>query len=62
MFDPTSDEPLEATAVSDCIFQAGMVLHTYVLARDFGISETISITKTGIGCLTNFSRKLFVAA
>ncbi|MFK7803992.1 MAG: M24 family metallopeptidase, partial [Anaerolineae bacterium] len=61
MFDPTSGEPLEATAVSDWEFQAGMVLHTYVLARGFGISETITVDQTGIERLTNFPRKLFVA-
>lgn len=60
MFDPTSGEPLEATAVSDWVFQAGMVLHTYLLAQGFGISETIAVTKTGIERLTNFPRKLFV--
>lgn len=60
MFDPTSGEPLEATAISDWEFQAGMVLHTYVLARGFGISETIVVNPSGLERLTNFPRKLFV--
>ena len=61
MFEPTSGEPLEATANSTWAFAAGMVLHTYVLARGFGISETIAITPTGFERLTNFPRQLFVA-
>ena len=60
MFEPTSGEPLEVTAHSTWSFAAGMVLHTYVLARGFGISETIAITNTGFERLTNFPRQLFV--
>lgn len=60
MFEPTSGEPLEATAVSTWQFAAGMTLHTYVLASGFGISETVAITETGIERLTNFPRQLFV--
>jgi Xaa-Pro dipeptidase len=37
-----------------------MTFHTYVLARGFGMSETIAITETGIERLTNFPRRLFV--
>ena len=59
MFEPTSGEPLEATAVSTWRFKPGMTLHTYVLARGFGISETIHVTDTGVEKLTNFPRKLF---
>ena len=61
MFEPTSGEPLEATSTSTWTFAAGMTLHTYVLARGFGISETIAITKTGFERLTNFPRQLFVS-
>ncbi len=60
MFDPTSGEPLEATAASTWAFAAGMTLHSYVLARGFGISETIAITESGFERLTNFPRQLFV--
>ena len=42
MFEPTSGEPLEATAVSTWQFKPGMTLHTYVLAQGFGISENDS--------------------
>ena len=61
MFEPTSGEPLEANAESIWAFTEGMVFHTYVLARGFGISETIAITQTGYERLTNFPRQLFVA-
>lgn len=60
MFEPTSGEPLEATAQSTWAFAVGMVLHTYVLAHGFGISETIAITDSGFERLTNFPRQLFV--
>ena len=60
MFEPTSGEPLEATAHSTWSFATGMVLHTYVLAYGFGISETIAVTDTRFERLTNFSRQLFV--
>lgn len=61
MFEPTSGEPLEATAQSTWSFEVGMVLHTYVLARGFGISETIAITESGFERLTNFPRQLFMS-
>ena len=61
MFEPTSGEPLEATPTSTWHFRPGMTLHTYVLARGFGLSETIAITKTGYERLTDFPRQLFVA-
>jgi len=38
-----------------------MVFHTYVLARGFGMSETILVTGTGHQRLTNFPRQLFVS-
>ncbi len=61
MFEPTSGEPLEVTVESTWAFAEGMVFHTYVLARGFGISETIAVTQTGYERLTNFPRQLFVA-
>lgn len=61
MFEPTSGEPLEATPTSTWRFKPGMTLHTYVLARGFGLSETIAITQTGYERLTRFPRRLFVA-
>lgn len=57
---PNSSEFLEATALSDWLFQPGMVFHTYVLARGLGISETILVTETGCERLTTFPRRLFV--
>lgn len=57
---PNSSEFLEATAVSDWLFEPGMVFHTYVLARGLGISETILVTETGCERLTDFPRRLFV--
>ena len=38
-----------------------MTFHTYLLARGFGMSETIVITENGYERLTNFPRRLFVA-
>jgi Xaa-Pro dipeptidase len=37
-----------------------MVFHTYLLARGFGMSETIAVTATGYERLTNFPRRLLV--
>ena len=37
-----------------------MVFHSYVLARGFGISETIVVTQTGSERLTRFPRRLLV--
>ena len=37
-----------------------MTLHTYVLARDFGMSETILITDSGYERLTHFPRELII--
>jgi Xaa-Pro dipeptidase len=36
-----------------------MVFHSYVLARGFGMSETILVTDTGHERLTRFPRCLF---
>ncbi|MFI4994334.1 MAG: M24 family metallopeptidase [Hyphomicrobiales bacterium] len=60
MLQPNGGEPLEAAPGSDWSFQPGMTFHTYVLARGFGMSETIVITDTGVERLTNFPRRLFV--
>ena len=57
---PSGGETLEASPVATWSFQPGMTFHTYVLARDFGMSETIAITKTGYERLTKFSRELVV--
>ncbi len=62
MFEPTSGEPLEATANADWHFEPGMTLHSYLLAQGFGVSETIAITETGFERLTNFPRQLFVSS
>jgi Xaa-Pro dipeptidase len=60
LLQPNGGEPLEAAPGSDWTFQPGMVFHTYVLARGFGMSETIAITETGVERLTSFPRQLFV--
>ena len=57
---PSGGEPLEAVPGSDWVFESGMTFHTYVLARGFGMSETIAVTGDGIERLTNFPRRLFV--
>ena len=57
---PTGGEPLEATRGCAWRFEEGMTFHTYVLARGFGMSETIVVTRDGFDRLTNFPRKLFV--
>jgi len=57
---PSGGEPLEAAPGCTWTFEPGMTFHTYVLARGFGMSETISITDTGYERLTNFPRQLFV--
>jgi len=58
---PNGGEPLEATPASDWAFEVGQTFHTYVLAKGFGMSETITITETGHERLTRFPRQLFVA-
>jgi Xaa-Pro dipeptidase len=60
MLQPNGGEPLEAAPGCDWTFQPGMVFHTYVLARGFGMSETIAINETGVERLTHFPRRLFV--
>jgi Xaa-Pro dipeptidase len=58
---PVSGENLEASPVADWSFAVGMTLHTYVLAKGFGMSETIAITPDGYERLTTFPRQLFVS-
>ena len=58
---PAGGEQLEAVPGSDWTFETGMTFHTYVLAKGFGMSETIAVTDSGIERLTNFPRRLFVA-
>jgi Xaa-Pro dipeptidase len=60
MLQPNGGEPLEAAPGCDWSFVPGMVFHTYVLARGFGMSETIAVTETGHERLTNYPRQLFV--
>ena len=58
---PSGGEALEAAPGCEWQFETGMTFHTYVLARGFGMSETIAITETGYERLTNFRRQLFVS-
>ncbi|MEI4488565.1 Xaa-Pro peptidase family protein [Frigidibacter sp. MR17.14] len=58
---PVGGEPLEAEPQATWTFEPGMTFHTYVLARGFGMSETITITETGHERLTTFPRQLFIA-
>ncbi len=61
MLQPVGGEPLEAAPGCTWTFEPGMVFHTYVLARGFGMSETILVTETGHERLTTFPRQLFVS-
>ena len=58
---PSGGEGPEASPAADWVFAANMTFHTYVLARDFGFSETILVTETGCERLTNYTRALIVA-
>ncbi|MCW4114948.1 Xaa-Pro peptidase family protein [Aurantimonas sp. MSK8Z-1] len=60
MLQPNGGEPLEAHPQADWSFEPGMVFHTYVLARGFGMSETVAVTAEGTERLTTFPRQLFV--
>lgn len=60
LLQPSGGEPLEAHPGATWSFAEGMVFHSYVLARGFGMSETIAVTADGIERLTNFPRQLFV--
>jgi Xaa-Pro dipeptidase len=61
LLQPSGGEPLEAAPGCSWCFEPGMTFHTYLLARGFGMSETIVITENGHERLTNFPRRLFVA-
>ncbi len=58
---PSGGEGPEADASADWSFEPGMTFHSYVLARNFGFSETILVTETGMERLTGFPRELLVA-
>ena len=58
---PSGGEGPEAHPAADWVFAANMTFHTYVLARDFGFSETILVTETGCERLTTWPRELIVA-
>lgn len=60
LLQPSGGEPLEAVPNSQWTFEKGMTFHTYVLAKGFGVSETIEVTANGHRRLTNFQRRLFV--
>ena len=60
LLQPNGGERLEAHPGADWVFEPGMTFHTYVLARGFGMSETLAVTKTGHERLTRFPRRLFV--
>ena len=53
---PSGGEGPEASPAADWAFAANMTFHTYVLARDFGFSETILVTETGCKRLTTYPR------
>ena len=60
LLQPSGGEALEATKDCSWRFESGMTFHTYVLAKGFGMSETIAITETGHEKLTSFPRQLFL--
>jgi Xaa-Pro dipeptidase len=60
LLQPNGGEALEAAPGCDWAFAPGMVFHTYVLARGFGMSETIAVTADGYERLTRFPRRLLV--
>ncbi|QDC00673.1 Xaa-Pro peptidase family protein [Mesorhizobium sp. 8] len=62
LLQPNGGEPLEAHPGANWRFEENMVFHTYVLARGFGMSETIRVTADGHERLTNFPRQLFVTS
>ena len=59
LLQPSGGEVLEAAPGCKWHFEMGMTFHTYVLARGFGMSETIVVTDTGYDRLTRFPRQLF---
>ena len=61
LLQPSGGEALEAAPGCDWTFEKGMTFHTYVLARGFGMSETIVVTEKGYDRLTRFPRQIFVS-
>jgi len=61
LLQPSGGEALEAAPGCDWCFETGMTFHTYVLAKGFGMSETIVVTDTGYDRLTRFPRRIFVS-
>jgi Xaa-Pro dipeptidase len=61
LIEPSGGEPLEAHPDASWTFEPGMTFHTYILARGFGMSETILVTPDGYERLTNFPRELLVS-
>jgi Xaa-Pro dipeptidase len=61
LIEPSGGEPLEAHPEATWTFEPGMTFHTYILARGFGMSETIEVTANGHERLTNFPRMLLVS-
>jgi Xaa-Pro dipeptidase len=57
---PSGGEALDAHPEASWRFEAGMTFHSYLLARDFGMSETILITESGHERLTRYPRALIV--
>jgi Xaa-Pro dipeptidase len=60
LLQPNGGESLEAHPAATWSFEENMVFHTYVLAKGFGMSETIRVTSDGFERLTRFDRQLFV--
>ncbi|MEM1431191.1 MAG: Xaa-Pro peptidase family protein [Pseudomonadota bacterium] len=61
LLQPSGGEALQAAPGASWVFEEGMTFHTYVLAKGFGMSETIAVTPDGIDRLTRFDRMLFVS-
>ncbi len=61
LIEPSGGEALEAHPEATWSFAPGMTFHTYILARGFGMSETIVITPDGCERLTQFPRQLLVS-
>ncbi len=61
LLEPSGGEPLEAHPEATWTFEPGMTFHTYILARGFGMSETILVTPEGCERLTRYPRKLLVS-
>nr|NIS43690.1 aminopeptidase P family protein [Desulfuromonadales bacterium] len=57
---PSGGEGPEASPAADWCFEPNMTFHSYVLARDFGFSETILVTDAGCQWLTNYPRELII--